>query len=123
MSSISFARMAENPLANPGFEEGWIVGHPAYWMAEGRQPGIWIKEGQGVMLDLAEKTEGKQSLCLDGANVASLTSLKFPVRPNTAYVFSGNVKAEPAQLGACRTYVCVLKSTLQNARYRVFIQI
>jgi prepilin-type N-terminal cleavage/methylation domain-containing protein len=26
-------------------------------------------------------------------------------------------------LGACRTYVCVLKSTLQNARYRVFIQI
>jgi azurin len=29
----------------------------------------------------------------------------------------------PKLLGACRTYVCVLKSTLQNARYRVFIQI
>ena len=39
---------------------------------------------------------------------------------------AGAAEADLAQirlLGACRTYVCVLKSTLQNARYRVFIQI
>jgi hypothetical protein len=35
--------------------------------------------------------------------------------------FAGEI--EKARPGACRTYVCVLKSTLQNARYRVFIQI
>jgi hypothetical protein len=35
----------------------------------------------------------------------------------------GKEAKEKLALGACRTYVCVLKSTLQNARYRVFIQI
>ena len=37
--------------------------------------------------------------------------------------YVGNRASLLAALGACRTYVCVLKSTLQNARYRVFIQI
>jgi hypothetical protein len=36
---------------------------------------------------------------------------------------SQNMRGWISDLGACRTYVCVLKSTLQNARYRVFIQI
>ena len=88
-----FAAMDKNSLANGSFEDGWIMGHPAYWMAEGREPGTWVKSGQGLALEDSGAAGGGTCLRLDAEKVASLTSMRFPVRSETGYVLTGQIKA------------------------------
>lgn len=87
-----FEKTVANLLANGGFDDGWIMGHPAYWMAEGRQAGTWIKSGNGIGLEKSGPAEGGRCLCLDAEKVASLTSMTFPVGHPGEHVLRGRIK-------------------------------
>jgi hypothetical protein len=64
------------------------------------------------------------TLRLSGANAFKATSAaKIECGLGEGFTMELAAGDLSLNLGACRTYVCVLKSTLQNARYRVFIQI
>jgi hypothetical protein len=92
MQDERYARMEANLLANGGFDDGWIMGHPAYWMAEGRQPGTWSHCGSGLSLEPSSPVADGKCLRVDTANVASLTSMAFPVPWQTRCILTGRIK-------------------------------
>jgi hypothetical protein len=115
------SRLEQNMLENGSFEEGTIMGYPAFWMVKGRNPSMkWLKVGEGA--ELVCCNDERHCIRLDTTKVEEITSMAVPIEPEREYILSGNIRSEGfvpiEQIGSGMPYYVNVALEYSNREFR-----